>query len=243
MARLPRTVFPGLTHLVTQRGNGRAQVFFSGDDYAAYVNLLIAAARAEQVEVLAWCLMPNHAHLLLRPQTEAGISRMMARVSRDYAARIHRRLERTGHFWQGRFGCVALDGHHLRAALGYVLMNPVRAQLCGTARQWRWSNARSLCDGTPDLLSDSAEPLTLRPDLPALLSRPPAEAEEPAEYSAIRRGETIGRPVGSDEFLIALEEATGTILRPQKRGPKPDPHKQRPARATSRPRTQRSSRG
>jgi putative transposase len=105
---MARTVFPGLPHHVTQRGNGRAQTFFGDDDYALYRDLLAASCRGAGVEVWSWVLMPNHVHLILVPSDEDGIRRALAPVHRRYAGAIHARLRRTGHFWQGRFGAVAI---------------------------------------------------------------------------------------------------------------------------------------
>ena len=100
MTRLARLVVPGLPHHVTQRGNGRAQVFFSDDDYALYRTLLAESCRAAGVEVWAWVLMPNHVHLILAPSDSDGLRRALAQVHRRYAGHIHARLKRTGHFWQ-----------------------------------------------------------------------------------------------------------------------------------------------
>jgi REP element-mobilizing transposase RayT len=127
MARLAGVVIPGLPHHVTQRGNGRARTFFGDDDYALYRDLLAASCRAADVEIWAWCLMPNHVHLILVPSEADGLRRALAPVHRRYAGIIHARRKRTGHFWQGRFGCVAMDEEHLAAALRYVSLNPVRA--------------------------------------------------------------------------------------------------------------------
>src|SRR6202008_681864 len=116
MARLARVVFPGLPHHVTQRGNGRARTFFGDADYALYRDLLAASCRAAAVEVWAWVLMPNHVHLILVPANEDGLRCALAPVHRRYAGRANARERRTGHFWQGRFGCVAMDEDHLAAA-------------------------------------------------------------------------------------------------------------------------------
>jgi putative transposase len=105
MARLARVVIPGLPHHVTQRGNGGARTFFSDEDFALYRDLLAASCRAAGVEVWAWCLMPNHVHLV-RPgwaPPRAG-ERAPASVHRRYAGVIHARRRRTGHFWQGVSG-------------------------------------------------------------------------------------------------------------------------------------------
>ncbi len=82
MARLARTVIPGIPHHVTQRGNGRTQTFFSDLDYEFYLNLLTRHCQAADVSVWAWVLMPNHVHLILTPQDSDGIGRALASASR-----------------------------------------------------------------------------------------------------------------------------------------------------------------
>jgi len=120
MARLARLVVPGLPHHVTQRGNGRARTFFDDDDYALYRDLLAENCQAAEVEVWAWCLMPNHVHLILVPADADGLRRALAATHRRYAGILQARRERTGHFWRGRFGSVVMDEEHLAAAGKYV---------------------------------------------------------------------------------------------------------------------------
>src|SRR3982075_4383481 len=91
MARLARVVVPGHPHHVTQRGNGRARTFFGDDDYALYRDLLAENCRSAGVEVWAWCLMPNHVHLILVPSDPDGLRRALARVHRSYAGVIQAR--------------------------------------------------------------------------------------------------------------------------------------------------------
>ncbi len=73
MARLARVVAAGVPHQVTQRGNRRQQVFFGEDDYALYKSLLSESCRAAGTAVWAYCLMPNHVHLILVPSDEDGL--------------------------------------------------------------------------------------------------------------------------------------------------------------------------
>ena len=96
---------------------------------ALYRDLLAEHAAAAGVEVWAWVLMPNHVHLILVPHDSDALRRALAPVHRYYAGHVHTRQKRSGHFWQGRFGCVAMDENHLGAALRYVALNPVRARL------------------------------------------------------------------------------------------------------------------
>src|SRR5258707_8605566 len=150
MTRLARVVIPDHPHHVTQRGNGRARTFFGDDDYALYRDLLAENCCAAGVEVWAWCLMPNHVHLILVPSDPDGLRRALARVHRGYAGIIQARRKRTGHFWQGRFGAVAMDEQHLAAALRYVALNPMRARLVERAQDWRWSRPRPPLRGKDD---------------------------------------------------------------------------------------------
>ena len=85
MARLARIVIPGLPHHVTQRGNRRDTVFFGDEDYRAYLDLLTAAVRTAGSEVWAWCLMPNHVHLIIVPSHEDGLRQSVANAHRRQA--------------------------------------------------------------------------------------------------------------------------------------------------------------
>jgi putative transposase len=222
MSRLARVVLPDVPHHVTQRGNGRARTFFGAADYRLYLDLLARHCAAAEVGVWAWVLMPNHVHLVLVPRDGDGLRRALAQVHRAYAGRINARLQRTGHFWQGRFGCVALDEAHLLAAVRYIACNPVRARLVARPEDWRWSSVHASLGQSSGRMADDGvtDPAPLRariPDFAAFL----AAGEDEARTAALRRSETIGRPLGDRAFLDRAEALTGRSLRPRKRGPKP----------------------
>lgn len=215
MARLARAVFPGIPHHVTQRGNGRMQTFFSDTDYALYRDLLVEHCAAAGVEIWAWVLMPNHVHLVLVPGDPDGIRRALATVHRRYAGHVNAREKRTGHFWQGRFGCVAMDDAHLAAALRYIALNPVRARLTDRADAWPWSSARAHLDpGVDDGVTTTAPVHARYPDLAALI----AAGEDTALSDRLRKAESIGRPLGDAAFLQQLEAVSGRRLTPGKPG-------------------------
>lgn len=217
MARLARVVIPDHPHHVTQRGNGRARTFFADADYALYRDLLAEHCRAAGVEVWAWCLMPNHVHLILVPSDADGLRRSLARVHRQYAGVIQARRKRTGHFWQGRFGAVAMDEDHLAAALRYVSLNPVRARLVDRAQDWRWSSTRAHLRGREDGIT-ALRPIRDRfPDFADLL----ASEQNADTVERLRAAESVGRPLGDDRFLARLERLTRRRLKPATRGPKP----------------------
>ncbi|MGH6643483.1 MAG: transposase [Bradyrhizobium sp.] len=217
MARLARIVLPGLPYHVTQRGNGRQRTFFSDDDYRFYLTCLAASCRAAAVEVWSWCLMPNHVHLILVPSDADGLRRALAPAHRRYAGYIQARRKRTGHFWQGRFGAVAMDETWLAAALRYVALNPVRARLVAAAQDWPWSSTPAHLSGTADGLT-ALEPIRQRfPNFADLLDVGP----DKAQFDRLRAAESIGRPLGSEAFLSEIEATTGRRVRRAKPGPKP----------------------
>ena len=162
--------------------------------------------------------MPNHVHLILVPGHGDALRAALSKVHRVYAGRIHARDRRTGHFWQGRFGCVAMDEQHLLAALRYVAPNPVRARLAERAQDWRWSSVHALLDPERgDGMTDTRPVLERVPDFAALLASDKADEL----MIALRRSESIGRPLGDSTFLDRIETVLGRSPRPSKRGPQP----------------------
>jgi REP element-mobilizing transposase RayT len=103
MVRLARLVVPGLPHHITQRGNRRRQTFFREDDYAAYVERMAEWCGQRGVEVWAYCLMPNHVHLIRVPQSEDGLARAIGEAHRRYTRRINFREGWRGYLLHGRF--------------------------------------------------------------------------------------------------------------------------------------------
>jgi putative transposase len=162
--------------------------------------------------------MPNHVHMILVPKDADGLRKAMSTVHRAYAGIINARCKKTGHFWQGRFGCVAMDADHAASALRYVLMNPVRAKLFKKPQQWEWSSARAYLKARDDGLTDTSDVLEQFPDIASLLADDP---ERDMANMLLRRAETIGRPLGSVAFLKKLERKLDRPLQAAKRGPKP----------------------
>jgi putative transposase len=154
MPRPARLVLPGIPHHVTQRGNGRQRIFFGDDDYAFYLSLLRHFCRKNGTAVWAWCLMPNHVHVILVPAKEDGLRATLAPAHTRYAVEINRREGRCGHLWQGRFASVAMNESHLHICLRYVELNPVRARLVARPEAWPWSSARAHLGLARDDLTD-----------------------------------------------------------------------------------------
>jgi putative transposase len=117
-------VVPDTPHHVIQRGNRRQQVFFSDDGYLAYRDELSESCRSAGVQVLGYCLMPNHVHLILQPRDEDGLRAALAEAHRRYSRRVNFREGWRGYLWQGRFASAPMDEPHLMACARYVELNP-----------------------------------------------------------------------------------------------------------------------
>ena len=218
MARLRRIVLPGIPHHVTQRGNRRERTFFEDGDYQLYLDLLAEAAMRASVAIWGYCLMPNHVHIIAVPGDEDGLRRTFRTVHRHYTGFINARMRVTGHLWQGRFSSVAMDEAHLVSALRYVALNPVRAKLTGRPEEWPWSSTTAHIAGESTRFVDVAPALERVGDFSAFLGE---EFDQTLAYAALRKAESVGRPVGSKQWLTDMEQQTGMTLAPRKRGPAP----------------------
>jgi putative transposase len=217
MARMARVVAAGVPHHVTQRGNRRQKVFFCDGDYHAYRALLAESCAAAHVAVWAYCLMPNHVHLVLVPRDEDGLRAALADAHRRYSRAVNFREGWRGYLWQGRFASFPMDEEYLLASARYVELNPVRAKLVARARDWPWSSARAHLSRRDDELVESGPLLKRVKDWKAFLS----EGQDGATREAIRAAERTGRPLGSAAFVRRLEKKLERPLARMKPGPKP----------------------
>ena len=154
MARLGRYFIADQPLHVIQRGNDRQAVFFSDDDFAAYRDWLIAAARDNGLVVHAYVLMTNHVHLLVVPQAADSLPRTMQSLGRRYVRRINMLYRRTGTLWEGRYRAAPIDTEeYFVACCRYIELNPVRARMVEHPRRYRWSSYRAHGEGKDDELA------------------------------------------------------------------------------------------
>ena len=153
MPRTARLVVPGVALHVTHRAHNRAQCFFTEGDFGLYLGLLGHFAKEHACAVHAYCLMTNHVHLLLTPQSEDGCALMMKRLAQCYAQHVNKSHERNGSLWQGRFhSCIVTTERYALACYRYVELNPVNAGMVRHPGDYRWSSYRANAEGTPDRL-------------------------------------------------------------------------------------------
>ena len=126
MPRQARVVFPNIPHHIIQRGNRREDVFFSDSDRKQYLEWLKEYCKEQKVEILAYCLMTNHIHLIAVPTTQDGLQKVLKPLHMRYAQKINRERGWKGHFWQGRYFSSPLDGEYLLFTTRYIERNPIR---------------------------------------------------------------------------------------------------------------------
>jgi len=153
MPRTARLVIPGVALHVRQRGHNRERCFFGDGDYALYLGLLGYFAREHACTVHAYCLMTNHVHLLVTPQSAQGCALMMKFLAQCYTQHVNRARDRTGSLWDSRFrSCLVTTERYALACYRYVELNPVNARMVEHPRDYRWSSYRVNAEGEPDPL-------------------------------------------------------------------------------------------
>lgn len=128
------------------------QTFFGDEDYLAYLGIMAEWCTKYEVQIWAYCLMPNHVHLIAVPKTKDGLNLAIGEAHRRYTRRINFREGWRGHLWQGRFSSFILDENYLLACTRYVELNPVRAGLVENPEAWRWSSAAAHTKRKDDIL-------------------------------------------------------------------------------------------
>ena len=205
MPRQARVVVPGVAHHVTQRGTGRQLVFYTRTDRLVYLRLLKEHGERAGVRILAYCLMPNHIHLIVVPETEESLATALRRAHGRYAQYFNARKSRSGHLWQNRFYSCPMDAQHLWTAMRYVEMNPVRAALAADAGGYEWSSAGAHLSGVDgrhllDMGFWAESGGTRR------WEELHADEEVEAERELLRRATHAGNPLGSKAFQDQIRE-------------------------------------
>lgn len=230
MARIARIVVPEVAYHVTHRGNRKQNVFYSDKDRARYLTFLAEYADRYDLDILAWCLMSNHVHLVCVPGRAESLARGVGLAHMRHARHVNARRGWTGHLWASRYFSCPLSGAHLWPAIKYVERNPVRARMVRRAENYGWSSAREHVgrDGPADADGDAL--LKLKSIAPSRRPFGPepgdwrswlGEEIDDGRAAALREHTRTGRPWGDTRFIDRLEAETGRSMRPKKRGPRP----------------------
>ena len=218
MPRLARATFAGIPHHITQRGNRREDVFHTEEDRKVYLAWLKTYIEQNDVQVLAYCLMTNHLHIVAIPKREDGLHRVLKPLHMRYAQRINRERGWKGHVWQGRYFSAPLDEAYTWAAVRYVERNPVRAELVRRAEDYRWSSAAAHCGLHEDPVLAVKGVWPRRFDDVDDWSEWLREADDPEKLELLRRNIDKGLPCGTQRFIQRLSKKIGRSLEYRPRG-------------------------
>jgi putative transposase len=225
MPRRLRCNTGGYVYHVLNRAVGRTTLFRKEGDYAAFETVLRQAKEWQPMRVLAYCLMPNHWHLVLWPRGDGDLSEFLRWLTVTHTQRYHAHYHTagTGPLYQGRFKSFPVqEDEHLLTVMRYVERNTLRAGLVRRAGDWRWS---SLWQRVHDRAASLVDPGPV--PLPANWVRHVGAAASEAELAALRRSAVRGCPFGDTSWVAAAVEALGlqsTLRargRPRKTAPSP----------------------
>lgn len=218
MPRKGRVVIPNIPHHVTQRGVRKQDVFFSPADRRVYLELLAENAPRFGAELLAYTLMTNHVHHLIVPREKDSLRWTFQVTHRRYAEYVNTQYSWTGHLWQARFYSAPVDDTYFWVAVRYIHRNPVEARLVAHASDHTWSSAGAHCGGQSNkyIVTDTpyARRLARRSDWLQWLAKP----EHRGKIACLRANTFRDLPIGSKDFLDALERDYGVVAHPPKMG-------------------------
>jgi putative transposase len=220
MPRRLRAASGGYVYHVLNRAVARARLFHKTGDYAAFEKVLGQAKEWLPTRLLAYCVMPNHWHLVLWPHDDGDLSEFMRWLTVTHTQRwhAHRHTAGTGPLYQGRFKSFPIqDDDHLLVVCRYVERNALRANMALKAEQWRWSSLWHRVHGGSSLLDPG--PVELPKDWLKRVNRPESAAEVEALRKCIVRGSPYGDPVWQAKTVkkLGLEATLRPRGRPRKR--------------------------
>jgi putative transposase len=219
MARPPRTDEAGGLYHALNRGNARATIFHKDGDYEAFEEILAEGVERYEVQLFVYQLMPNHWHLVLRPERNGAMSRFLGWVTGTHTMRYHAHFHTSGegHVYQGRFKSFPIqEDEHFYTVCRYVERNALRAGIVDRAEDWRWSSLwRWLQKPQPKPQLLSPWPLRRLPNWVARVNEPLSEAE----LAAVRRCARRGSPLGDEKWIesIVRRHHLESTLRPRGR--------------------------
>lgn len=209
MPRSPRTDIGGYVYHVLNRANARVQIFDDEKDYELFEAILEEAVRRYDMRLLAYCVMPNHWHLVVYPKKDGDLSKFMGWLTNTHTRRWHVSKDTVGqgHLYQGRYKSFLCqrDEHYL-TLVRYVERNAKQANLVKKAQSWKWSSAWRRESGTArqkKILSNW--PVLMPDDYLVGLNKPMPDKEQQAIELAIDRG----RPFGQEAWQARMVEKFG----------------------------------
>lgn len=227
MPRIARALADNCYCHLINRGNGRQQIFHKDGDYRAFIDLMHAARNQYPVKIFAWCLMPNHFHLLVQPEQAECLNKFMQWLMTSHVRRYHQHYHTSGHVWQGRYKSFAIQNNeHLVTVCRYIEANPVRAGLSPSAAQWIWSSHTARIAACEEIMQPDLLPITLPTDWGAYVDTPLTDTEIEKLRNSVNRQTPYGKEDWRDELCARMGLESTVRPRGWQKGRKRETNKQ-----------------
>ncbi len=223
MARLPRLTVTGYPHHVILRGNNRQDIFKVTADYQRMLDLLAEHSKVQGVDIHAYVLMSNHLHLLVTPQQDQALPKMMQAVGRSYVQVFNKVHGRTGTLWEGRYRSTLIQtDRYLLACMAYIDLNPLRAHMVAQPKDYAWSSHRHYTGQASDRLVTPHALYWALGNTPFAREAAYAELVQAGisadQQSALTDAALRGWALGDDVFKASLQTQTERRLSKTKAG-------------------------
>jgi len=224
MPRVERVDVANQIYHVLNRANARVQIFDNNKDYKQFEDILEKAVEKYDMRLLAYCIMPNHWHLVLYPRKDGDLSLFMGWLTNTHTRRWHTEKGTVGqgHLYQGRYkSFLCQEDNHFLTLVRYVERNAKKANLIQKAQSWRWSSVWRRENGAPKQKKIlSSWPVAKPKDYLRWLNTAQIKKEE----DDIERSITKNIPLGSETWTykvikkFKLEQTLRGVGRPRKNG-------------------------
>jgi len=209
MGKVPRVDIAEHYYHVLNRGNAKQQIFFDESDYRMFESVLLLGIKKFDIEVYAYCVMPNHFHFVLKTLSDGEMGRFMQWITLTHTSWIHVKNDSVGygHIYQGRYKSFVIeDDIYLQAVLRYVEQNPLRAGLVTNLEEWVWTSFYKRKYYTGKLAKNlTVHPYQQSKEYETFVS----ELLPENVYSELKKSSTKGKPFGSEEWVNTTIEQYG----------------------------------
>ncbi|MFH1549443.1 MAG: transposase [Planctomycetota bacterium] len=202
-----RIVIAGMPHHIVQRGNNKSTLFPTTGDYDTYLALLCKFLQESGCHLLAYALMTNHVHLLLRPPDKDALSKLMLKLNVTYVKYFQEKHRVTGHIFESRFKSYPVeDDEYLWQVVRYIDQNPLRAGLVDKPHEYRFSSAAAHISGTTDGIITQ---LPFDPGDSGAFAEYVAQPGSKDELTRIQESIRRNKPLGGKRFVSRLADIFG----------------------------------
>jgi putative transposase len=202
--RIARGLADKQTYHIINRGNRRESVFHDKDDYEKFMELLSIAKERYSIKIYAYCLMPNHFHLVIFTPKASALSQAMQWIGTSYVRYYNKRYQISGHLWQGRYkSFIVQEDSYLLSLIKYVEANPLRAKIVKDATLYKYSSAYNRVNRIEDIMD--TPPIELPNEWAEYIN----QKDTKTDLDTIRNSVNRQAPLGEEDWQMRVAQEYG----------------------------------